>query len=85
MPSITTEKGDNRVPGVAFRAMEAKDDEIKPKRQTPEEQDKRKDSPKEALGDGGVQSYSGAGREGEGKDEGEFVRWSASTEIGYDI
>lgn len=70
--------------------MEAKDDEIKAKKQTPEEQDKGKDSNtepaehpnKETLGDGGVQSYSGAGREGSGKDEGEFLRWSSSTEVG---
>lgn len=54
--------------------MEAKDDEIKPK--------KKADSEGELGTDGSVQSYSGAGREGEGKDEGDFVRWSASTEIG---
>ena len=29
-----------------------------------------------------MQSYSGAGREGSGEDSGDFVRWSASTEIG---
>ena len=77
LPTITTEKGENRVPGVTFRAKEAKDDEIKPDKQSPDEQDK-----KPVLGDGSVQSYSGAGREGSGEDEGEFVKWSASTEIG---
>ena len=77
---MTNEKGENRVPGISFRAMEAKDDEIKPKKQTPEEQEKVEK--KETLGDGGVQSYTGDGREGTGEDEGEFVRWSASTEIG---
>ena len=91
LPSITTEKGENRVPAISFRAMEAKDDEIKPKKQTPDEQDnkdgeiepkKEKHQTEESLGDGGVQSYSGAGREGKGDDTGEFVRWSASTEIG---
>lgn len=83
MPTITTEKGENRIPAVSFRAMEAKDDEIIPKRQTPEEQaNSSKESRRAPLGDGGVQSYSGAGREGTGKDDGEFVRWSASTEIG---
>ncbi|EXJ60112.1 hypothetical protein A1O7_04264 [Cladophialophora yegresii CBS 114405] len=80
LPTMTNEKGETRVPGISFRAMEAKDDEIKPKNQTPEEQEKGEK--KGSLGDGGVQSYSGAGREGTGKDEGEFVRWSASTEIG---
>lgn len=34
------------------------------------------------LGDGGVESYSGAGREGTGEDNRKFVRWSSSTEIG---
>ncbi|ETN46053.1 uncharacterized protein HMPREF1541_00236 [Cyphellophora europaea CBS 101466] len=59
---------------VTFRAMEAKDDEIKPR--------KKADTEGGGGSDGSVQSYSGAGREGEGKDEGEFVRWSPSTEIG---
>lgn len=77
LPSITTEKGENRVPSVVFRAKEAKNDEIKPDKQTPEEQDRTP-----GLGDGSVQSYSGQGREGSGQDEGEFVKWSASTEIG---
>lgn len=80
LPMVTTEKGENRIPGVSFRAMEADDDEIKPKKQTPEEQENDKN--KSSLGDGGVQSYSGAGREGKGEDTGDFVRWSASTEIG---
>jgi hypothetical protein len=80
LPTMTNEKGENRVPSISFRAMEAKDDEIKPKSQTPEEQEKGPNA--RPLGDGGVQSYSGAGREGSGEDEGEFVRWSASTEIG---
>lgn len=40
-----------------------------------------------ALGEGGVESYSGLGREGpsteeSGSQEGKFVRWSSSTEIG---
>lgn len=39
-----------------------------------------------ALGDGGVESYSGLGREGPSIEEtgshGKFVRWSSSTEIG---
>jgi calcium uniporter protein, mitochondrial len=80
LPTITNDKGENRIPGVSFRAAEAKDDELKPKRQTPEEQAAEDKS--DTLGDGGVQSYSGAGREGSGEDSGDFVRWSASTEIG---
>jgi calcium uniporter protein, mitochondrial len=80
LPTITSEKGENRIPGVSFRAAEAKDDEIKPKTQTPEEQEKGQKGT--TLGDGGVESYSGMGREGSGDDTGDFVRWSASTEIG---
>lgn len=33
-------------------------------------------------GEGGVESYSGAGREGSSNGEKHFVRWSSSTEIG---
>ena len=80
LPTMTNDQGENRVPGISFRAAEAKDDEIKSKKQTPEEQEKNQS--KGGLGDGGVQSYSGAGREGSGEDAGDFVRWSASTEIG---
>ncbi|KIW61378.1 hypothetical protein, variant [Exophiala xenobiotica] len=82
LPSISTEKGSNRVPAVSFRAMESTSDEIKPKKELPHEQKEDKESQKDSLGDGGVESYSGAGREGEGEDKGDFVRWSASTEIG---
>lgn len=82
LPTITNEKGENRVPGVSFKAMEAKDDEIKPsKKKTDEELEEEEDSAHEQRGDH-VDSYGGAGREGKGKDEGDFVRWSASTEIG---
>lgn len=83
LPSITTEKGENRVPAVSFKAMEAKDDEIKPtkKKKTAEEVEEEEESVNEERG-AHVESYGGAGREGKGKDEGDFVRWSASTEIG---
>lgn len=75
LPSLeSSESSKNNTRAVIFRAMEAKDDEIKPK--------KKADDDGEVGSDGAVQSYSGAGREGKGKDEGEFVRWSASTEIG---
>jgi calcium uniporter protein, mitochondrial len=74
LPPIETDKSSNNPRSVTFRAMEAKDDEIKPK--------KKADADGEVGSDGAVQSYSGEGREGQGKDEGEFVRWSASTEIG---
>jgi len=73
IPRLDTENGE-KVRSINFRAMEAKNDEI----QTKEKADAGND-----LGsDGAVQSYSAKGREGEGKDDGEFVRWSASTEIG---
>ena len=74
LPTITNDKGENRIPSVTFRAMESKNDEIKPQKKTEADQDHG--------GDGGVQSYSGAGREGSGEDKGDFVKWSASTEIG---
>ena len=74
LPTITNDKGESRIPGVTFRAMESKDDEIKPKKKTADDL--------EDADDGGVQSYSGAGREGGGEDTGDFVKWSASTEIG---
>lgn len=86
LPSITSEKGDDRIPNVSFRAMETPDDKIKPKQSTREAGDEIEEglgqSSKDTLGDGGVESYSGAGREGKGQDKGEFVRWSSSTEIG---
>jgi hypothetical protein len=82
LPTTTSEKGDPKIPSVSFRAMEAKDDKIKPRKQTPQEQEKHAKPTAEPLSDGGVQSYSGDGREGSGEDDGEFVRWSASTEIG---
>lgn len=67
-------KDSSKTRSVTFRAMEAKDDEIKPKKEA--------DSDGELGSEGSVQSYSGAGREGEGKDDGNFVRWSPSTDIG---
>ena len=84
LPSISTEKGDNRTPNVSFRAMEAKDDEIKPDEKVADGDDGDADNTPsgDRLGEGGVQGYSGAGREAEGEDKGEFVRWSSSTEIG---
>jgi calcium uniporter protein, mitochondrial len=74
LPPLDPKDSNLKMRNVTFRAMEAKEDEIKPR---------KKDTPDSELGsDGSVQSYSGAGREGEGKDDGEFVRWSPSTEIG---
>ena len=67
-------KDSSKTRSVTFRAMEAKEDELKPK--------KKADSDGELDSDGSVQSYSGAGREGKGQDDGEFVRWSPSTDIG---
>jgi calcium uniporter protein, mitochondrial len=85
LPPITTEKGKDKIPNVTFRAMEAPDDEIRPDKRTKGDNEvevSHDQSATNALGDGGVQSYSGAGREGKGEDKGEFVRWSSSTEIG---
>ena len=70
LPTISNEKVKNRIPSVTFRAMESNEDEIKPKK-------KSEDADHE-----GVESYSGGGREGKGEDDGDFVKWSASTEIG---
>lgn len=82
LPTITNEKGENRVPAVTFRAKEAKDDGIRPKRRKADDEEKDERSSDDTPGNGAVETYSGAGREGSGKDEGEFVKWSASTEIG---
>jgi len=94
LPSITTDKGDNRTPHVSFRARDSTDDQIRPKKQTPEETEKDDDNADAAKqdrdehdlrggpGEGGVESYSGAGRESKEEDKGRFVRWSSSTEIG---
>lgn len=82
LPTITNDKGEGRVPAVTFRAKEAKDDGIRPKKRKADDEDMEEDSSSDTLGDGSVQSYSGDGREGSGKDEGEFVKWSASTDIG---
>lgn len=82
LPSITTEKGDNQVPEVSFRAMESKDDEIDQKKATANKSKGPNDPENTDIGEGGVESYSGAGRERKAEDEGDFIRWSASTEIG---
>lgn len=85
LPSITTDKGENRIPNVSFRAVESADDEIRPKKQTPdEERETSKDNApsRGGPGQGGVEFYSGLGREGSDSDHGRLVRWSSSTEIG---
>ncbi|RMZ83889.1 hypothetical protein DV737_g1440, partial [Chaetothyriales sp. CBS 132003] len=74
LPTITNEKGDSRIPSVAFRAMEASNDQIQPEKKA--EAGMRDDD------GGGLQGYTGDGREGKGKERGQFVKWSASTEIG---
>ena len=63
--------------------MELEDDYMKPKKSV--EGKDLKDPPSSSRGgpgEGGVESYSGAGREADGEDTGKFVRWSSSTEIG---
>ncbi len=44
--------------------------------------EKREANLRGAPGEGGVESYSGKGREGSSSGERKFVRWSSSTEIG---
>ena len=82
LPSITTEKGEGRIPSIYFRAMEPEDDSLKPKTKPEEKEPADKQDSSSRAGDGGVETYSGAGRESKGEDKGNFVRWSSSTEIG---
>lgn len=82
LPMIQGSKNDSRVPDVSFRAMESTDDELESKKASADSKKGPNDPEDRAIGEGSVQSYSGAGREAEGKDTGEFIRWSASTEIG---
>ncbi|KAL9115074.1 MAG: hypothetical protein Q9227_000868 [Pyrenula ochraceoflavens] len=85
LPSISTEKGDGRIPKVSFRAVESKDDEIKPREETSDKQEKGTSESRSAQarpGDGNVESYSGLGRQGQKSRDNQFVRWSNSTEIG---
>lgn len=81
LPSITTEKGDSRSPDVSFRALESKDDEVAPHKGAAEPKGPNDPEDRE-IGEGGVESYSGSGREATVEPDGDFIRWSASTEIG---
>lgn len=81
LPSITTEKGDSRSPNVSFRALESKDDEVTPHKSAAEPKGPN-DPEDQEIGEGGVESYSGGGRESTNEPNGDFIRWSASTEIG---
>jgi len=82
LPSIKTEKGDGRSPEVSFRAMESKDDEVTPHKKVADEPKGPNDPEDLEIGEGGVESYSGGGREANVELDGDFIRWSASTEIG---
>lgn len=82
LPTITTEKGENRIPGITFRAAENEDDVIKPGKKASDQDKESQEDSRQQLGDGGVESYSGAGRESTEEAQGQFVKWSASTEIG---
>jgi len=81
LPSITTEKGHSRSPDVSFRALESKDDETNPHKAAAEPKGPN-DPEDQEIGEGGVESYSGSGREATVEPDGDFIRWSASTEIG---
>lgn len=83
LPSIKSSKGDDRVPDVSFRAMESAGDEVDPEKADADKKSKGPSDPEDTtIGEGGVESYSGAGREAKNETEGDFIRWSASTEIG---
>ena len=105
LPSITNEKGEEKIPAVHFRAEDSNQEEIQPKTSTDgadgleeirfdgrvERTGKLNRTTSKAAaalrggpGEGGVESYSGDGREAETADDRErrFVRWSTSTEIG---
>lgn len=115
LPSIKSEKGDEKIPAVHFKAEDSQQDEIQPKTKTAERESKHTKSEvqdnidreeiqidgktkktgklnrsreektgPQALGEGGVESYSGLGHERSTFDDRKrrFVRWSSSTEIG---
>ena len=72
---------------MSFRAVEFKDDEIKPRERTSDEptNETTESGPvRGGPGEGGVESYSGLGREAEAHHgrHSDMVRWSSSTEIG---
>lgn len=82
LPSLKSEKGDSRVPSVSFRAMESNSDDVDDGKTKAEKSKGPSDPEDKTIGEGGVESYSGAGREAKSETEGDFIRWSASTEIG---
>jgi calcium uniporter protein, mitochondrial len=83
LPSITTDKGDHRLPGITFRAMESEGKETMPNnRAADEDSTDGTESSRGGSGEGSVESYSGEGGEADGEETGEFVQWSSSTEIG---
>lgn len=62
--------------------MESASDEIDPEKATDKKSKGPSDPEDTDIGEGGVESYSGAGRENTQEVDGDFIRWSASTEIG---
>lgn len=62
--------------------MESASDEVDPEKADADKTRGPSDPEDTAIGEGGVESYSGAGREAKNETEGDFIRWSASTEIG---
>ena len=114
LPSIKTNRGEEKIPAVHFKAEDSHQDEIQPKTESADEEQEAtrterdgdsldeiqfdgktektgKLNPKiekqtypQALGEGGVESYSGLGHERSSSDGPgrRFVRWSSSTEIG---
>lgn len=82
LPMIKDAKDKDQVPDVSFRAMESNDDELESKKASSKSLKGPNDPEDTEIGEGHVQSYSGAGRESKEEDTGDFIRWSASTEIG---
>lgn len=77
--------GTQQAPSIHFRAVDAMaEDSMEPEKYSDES---RSQTLRKGPGEGGVESYSGAGRERDDADQDEdlsenFVRWSKSTEIG---
>jgi hypothetical protein len=101
LPVIKGADGNEKIPAVYFKAEDSAQDGIKPGTD-PESKDDDDDFDREDLretqmeetenrlrgghGEGGVESYSGQGREGppvDGAKRRKFVRWSSSTEVGH--
>lgn len=90
IPNVHFKAEDYNQDQIQPKAKRAKDHEevdpegIEATEKTGKLKDKDDDSSSQGLGDGGVESYSGLGREGSttNMEERRFIRWSPSTETG---